>query len=118
MKNKSFVNTPTLAAALVTEATCRHFNAMGGIEYYEDLAISKSKVIYDALDNSKLFKCDVVPELRSSMNQVFYANTGDKELDKKVEDEFVYKSRMAGFLGLAGHRHVGGLRSTVYNAVT
>jgi phosphoserine aminotransferase len=48
---------------------------------------------------------------------VFYVNTEDKALNKKIEDEFVYKSRMAGFLGLGGHRHVGGLRSTVYNAV-
>ena len=49
---------------------------------------------------------------------MFYANTQDKALNKLIEDEFVYKSRMAGFLGLGGHRHVGGLRSTVYNAVT
>jgi len=118
MKDNSFVNTPSLSATFVTEATCRHFNKMGGIEYYENLALSKSKVIYDALDKSKLWKCDVKPELRSSMNQVFYANTGDKTLDKHVESEFIYQSRMAGFLGLAGHRHVGGLRSTVYNAVT
>ena len=49
---------------------------------------------------------------------MFYANTQDKALNKLIENEFVYKSRMAGFLGLGGHRHVGGLRSTVYNAVT
>lgn len=67
-KGANFVNTPSLVATYITEATCKHFNATGGIEYYESLALSKSDVIYRTLDESKLFECKIVPELRSSQN--------------------------------------------------
>jgi phosphoserine aminotransferase len=104
-------------AVYISQATAEYFNTKG-IDYYEDLAAKKSAVIYEAIDNSSIFECLVTPELRSSQNQVFYAKVGNEEQNKLIEDDFVYQSRMNGFLGLKGHRAAGGLRSTVYNAVT
>jgi phosphoserine aminotransferase len=61
-----FVNTPTLMAVYISQATCEYFNSKGGIEYYEDLALAKAATIYKGIDDSKLFECFVEPELRSS----------------------------------------------------
>ena len=61
-----FINTPTLMAVYISQATCEFFNSKGGVSYYEDLAIAKANAIYNAIDDSKLFKCFVEPELRSS----------------------------------------------------
>lgn len=65
-KKNDFVNTPTLMAVYISQATCEYFNSMGGVSYYEDLAIAKANAIYKGIDDSKLFKCSVEPELRSS----------------------------------------------------
>ena len=71
----------------------------------------KAKILYDFLDNSKLFKGTVVPEDRSLMNVPFV--TGTDELDAK----FVKESKEAGFVNLKGHRSVGGMRASIYNAM-
>ena len=71
----------------------------------------KAKILYDFLDQSKLFKGTVVPKDRSLMNVPFV--TGDKELDAK----FVKEAADAGFVNLKGHRTVGGMRASIYNAM-
>ena len=71
----------------------------------------KAKVLYDYLDQSKLFKGTVVPKDRSLMNVPFV--TGDKDLDAK----FVKEAKEAGFENLKGHRTVGGMRASIYNAM-
>ena len=71
----------------------------------------KAKVLYDFLDQSKLFKGTVVPEDRSLMNVPFV--TGDADLDAK----FVKEAKEAGFENLKGHRTVGGMRASIYNAM-
>ena len=71
----------------------------------------KAKILYDFLDNSKLFKGTVVPEDRSLMNVPFV--TGNDELDAK----FVKEATAAGFVNLKGHRSVGGMRASIYNAM-
>ena len=71
----------------------------------------KAKILYDFLDNSKLFKGTVVPEDRSLMNVPFV--TGDKDLDAK----FIKEATEAGFVNLKGHRTVGGMRASIYNAM-
>ena len=71
----------------------------------------KAKILYDFLDQSKLFKGTVVPEDRSLMNVPFV--TGDKDLDA----EFVKEATAAGFVNLKGHRTVGGMRASIYNAM-
>lgn len=71
----------------------------------------KAKILYDYLDESKLFKGTVVPEDRSLMNVPFI--TGNEELDAK----FVKEAAAAGFVNLKGHRTVGGMRASIYNAM-
>ena len=71
----------------------------------------KAKILYDFLDESKLFKGTVRKEDRSLMNVPFV--TGDKELDAK----FVKEAEAAGFTNLKGHRSVGGMRASIYNAM-
>jgi len=71
----------------------------------------KAKILYDYLDSSKMFKGTVVPEDRSLMNAPFV--TGNEELDAK----FVAEAKAAGFVNLKGHRTVGGMRASIYNAM-
>ena len=84
---------------------------MGGLEAMKEYNEKKAKILYDFLDNSKMFKGTVVPEDRSLMNVPFV--TGDEELDAK----FVKESKAAGFYNLKGHRSVGGMRASIYNAM-
>ena len=71
----------------------------------------KAKILYDYLDQSEMFKGTVVKEARSLMNVPFV--TGDKDLDAK----FVKEATEAGFVNLKGHRTVGGMRASIYNAM-
>ena len=71
----------------------------------------KAKLLYDYLDSSKLFRGTVVPKDRSLMNVPFV--TGDKDLDAK----FVKEAKAAGLENLKGHRTVGGMRASIYNAM-
>jgi len=83
----------------------------GDLTKMQELNEKKAKLLYDFLDNSKLFKGTVVPEDRSLMNVPFV--TGNDELDAK----FVKESTAAGFVNLKGHRSVGGMRASIYNAM-
>ncbi|MBQ6848577.1 MAG: 3-phosphoserine/phosphohydroxythreonine transaminase [Clostridia bacterium] len=93
---------------LVLEWIAENF---GGLEKLQALNEKKAGLLYDFLDNSKLFKGTVVPEDRSLMNVPFV--TGDEELDAK----FVKEATAAGFVNLKGHRSVGGMRASIYNAM-
>lgn len=86
-------------------------NDIGGLEAMKKRNEEKAKILYDFLDSSELFKGTVVPEDRSLMNVPFV--TGDDELDKK----FVAESTANGFVNLKGHRTVGGMRASIYNAM-
>ena len=86
-------------------------NEIGGLEKMQEQNEKKAAMLYDFLDNSKLFKGTVVPEDRSLMNVPFV--TGNEELDAK----FVKESTAAGFVNLKGHRSVGGMRASIYNAM-
>ena len=86
-------------------------NEIGGLDKMKERNERKAKILYDFLDSSKLFKGTVVPEDRSLMNVPFV--TGDKELDAK----FVKEAAEAGFVNLKGHRTVGGMRASIYNAM-
>ena len=82
-----------------------------GLEEMQKRNIEKAKVLYDFLDSSKLFKGTVRKEDRSLMNVPFV--TGDKDLDAK----FVAEAKAAGLENLKGHRTVGGMRASIYNAM-
>ena len=84
---------------------------MGGLQAMKERNEKKAKILYDFLDQSKLFKGTVVPKDRSLMNVPFV--TGSEELDA----EFVKEAKAAGFESLKGHRTVGGMRASIYNAM-
>ena len=84
---------------------------MGGLEVMKQKNEEKAKILYDFLDESKMFKGTVRKEDRSLMNVPFV--TGNEELDAK----FVKEAKEAGFENLKGHRSVGGMRASIYNAM-
>ena len=84
---------------------------MGGLPEIQRRNVEKAKVIYDFLDSSSLFHGTVVKQDRSLMNVPFV--TGSKEIDAA----FVAEATKAGFVNLKGHRTVGGMRASIYNAM-
>ena len=110
-ENGSMFNTPPCYTIYIAGLTFKWIKKMGGIEAMKEYNEKKAKILYDFLDNSKLFKGTVVPEDRSLMNVPFV--TGSDELDAK----FVAESKAAGFVNLKGHRSVGGMRASIYNAM-
>ncbi len=110
--NDSMFNTPPCYSIYMVKLVLEWVkNEIGGLEKMKELNEKKAKLLYDFLDNSKLFKGTVVPEDRSLMNVPFI--TGNDELDAK----FVKESTAAGFVNLKGHRSVGGMRASIYNAM-
>ena len=84
---------------------------MGGLEVMKERNEKKAKILYDFLDESRLFRGTVEKKDRSLMNVPFV--TGDEELDAL----FVKEAKAAGFVNLKGHRTVGGMRASIYNAM-
>ena len=109
--NDSLYNTPPCYTIYICGKVFKWLKKMGGLEAMKELNEKKAKILYDFLDKSKLFKGTVVPEDRSLMNVPFV--TGNEELDAK----FVKEATEAGFVNLKGHRTVGGMRASIYNAM-
>ena len=109
--NGSMYNTPPAYGIYVCGKVFKWLKKQGGLEAMKDYNEKKAAVLYDFLDSSKLFKGTVRKEDRSLMNVPFV--TGDKELDAK----FVKEAEAAGFVNLKGHRSVGGMRASIYNAM-
>ena len=109
--NDSLYNTPPCYNIYICGKVFKWLKNMGGLEVMKQRNEEKAAILYDFLDNSKLFKGTVVKEDRSLMNVPFI--TGDEELDKK----FVAESKAAGLENLKGHRTVGGMRASIYNAM-
>ena len=109
--NGSMYNTPPTYTIYMCMLVLEWLKSLGGIPEIEKINRKKAKLFYDYLDNSAMFKGTVVPEDRSLMNIPFI--TGNEELDAK----FVKESKAAGFVNLKGHRTVGGMRASIYNAM-
>ena len=109
--NGSMYNTPPTYAIYVLKLVLEWIKEKGGIAELQKINEKKAKLLYDFLDSSELFKGTVVPEDRSLMNVPFV--TGSEELDAK----FVKEAKEAGFVNLKGHRTVGGMRASIYNAM-
>ena len=107
----SLYNTPNAYCIYVCGKVFKWLKAMGGLEEMQKRNIEKAKILYDYLDQSKLFKGTVEPNSRSLMNVPFV--TGDKDMDAK----FVKEAKAAGLVNLKGHRTVGGMRASIYNAM-
>ena len=109
--NASLYNTPPAYGIYICGKVFKWIKKMGGLEVMKQKNEEKAKVLYDFLDQSEMFKGTVAPEDRSLMNVPFV--TGDAELDAK----FVKEAKEAGFENLKGHRSVGGMRASIYNAM-
>ena len=109
--NKSLYNTPPAYGIYICGKVFKHLKKLGGLEAMKKRNEEKAKILYDFLDQSELFKGTVVREDRSLMNVPFV--TGNEELDAK----FVKEAKAAGIENIKGHRTVGGMRASIYNAM-
>jgi len=112
VEDKSMYNTPPMFSIYMMKLTLDWVKSQGGLTGMEKLAIERSAMLYQAIDNSGgYYKCPVDKGSRSRMNVVWRLPT--EELEKKFIDEASKKS----FSGLKGHRSVGGCRASIYNAM-
>ena len=107
----SMYNTPPCWCIYMLGLVLDWLDEQGGIPGMEKIKHAKAQMLYDVIDSSRLFTCAVEPGSRSDMNVAF--RTADPELDAK----FVKESVEAGFTNLKGHRLVGGMRASIYNAM-
>ena len=107
----SLYNTPNTYGIYICGKVFQWLKKRGGLEAMKEYNEKKAKILYDYLDESSLFKGTVVPKDRSLMNVPFI--TGDKDLDAR----FVKEAAAAGLVNLKGHRTVGGMRASIYNAM-
>ena len=111
-ENDSMYNTPPCYSIYVCKLVLEWIkNDIGGLEKMADRNIKKAHVLYDFLDNSKLFRGCAEKDSRSIMNVTFV--TGNDDLDAK----FIKEAISAGFVNLKGHRSVGGMRASIYNSM-
>lgn len=108
---KSLYNTPPAYGIYICGKVFKWLKSLGGLEAMKQKNEEKANLLYDFLDQSKLFKGTVRKEDRSLMNVPFI--TGNEEMDAK----FVKEAKEAGFENLKGHRTVGGMRASIYNAM-
>ncbi len=107
----SLYNTPPAYGIYICGKVFKWLKKQGGLEAMKERNEKKAAILYDFLDQSKLFHGTVVPKDRSLMNVPFV--TGDKDLDAK----FVKEAEAEGLVSLKGHRTVGGMRASIYNAM-
>ena len=110
-KNDSLYNTPPCFPIYVAMLVLRRLKKLGGVKAMQEVNEYKAGLLYDFIDNSQLYKNYVVKKDRSLMNVPFV--TGSEELDAK----FVKEATAAGLVSLKGHRLVGGMRASIYNAM-
>lgn len=108
---QSLFNTPPAYGIYICGKVFKWLKKMGGLEVIKAKNEEKAKILYDFLDQSKLFKGTVEKDSRSLMNVPFV--TGDKDMDAK----FVKEAEAEGLVSLKGHRTVGGMRASIYNAM-
>ena len=113
LEERSLYHTPPTFAVYVCGLVLEWIEAQGGVKAIEKSNEAKAKLLYDAIDSSSLYSCPVEKDSRSRMNVVFRVANGDAETEKR----FVAQATSAGMVGVAGHRSVGGMRVSLYNAV-
>lgn len=110
-ENNSMYNTPPTYAIYIAGLVFQNLKAQGGLAAIEQKNIQKSKLIYDLVDSSSFYNSPVNPEDRSRMNIPF--TLANPELD----EAFLKEAKAAGLVQLKGHRSVGGMRASIYNAM-
>ncbi|MEO6820636.1 MAG: aminotransferase class V-fold PLP-dependent enzyme, partial [Ginsengibacter sp.] len=108
---KSMLNTPPVFAIYVSMLTLKWLKENGGIPAMEKINNAKAAMLYEAIDSNKVFKGTARVEDRSNMNVCFVAE------DKNIEKQFLDFSEKNNIYGIKGHRHVGGFRVSLYNAL-
>lgn len=111
VEGNSMFNTPPTYGIYICKLVYEWVKEMGGVPAIQKMNEEKAAILYDYLDESKLFKGTVVKKDRSLMNVPFI--TGNKEIDAK----FINEAEANGFVNLKGHRSVGGMRASIYNAM-
>lgn len=109
----SMFNTPPCINIFTLKETLKWIKEMGGVAEMEKMNIKKANLLYDAIDNSKMFMGTAEKDSRSLMNICFVM----KEEYKELEDEFMKFAQSMGMVGIKGHRSVGGFRASTYNAL-
>ncbi|MDR1590120.1 MAG: 3-phosphoserine/phosphohydroxythreonine transaminase [Oscillospiraceae bacterium] len=107
----SMLNTPPCYTIYMLGLMLKWLDGQGGVEGMERIKSAKARILYDFLDDSRMFRGCAAAEARSDMNVTF--RTQREELDAK----FVGEAELAGFVNLKGHRKVGGMRASIYNAM-
>jgi len=110
-KEKSLYNTPACYSIYMAGLVFENLDSMGGVKAIEKINREKAKILYDLLDDSSFYKTPVQKKDRSIMNVTF--TTPNEELDRK----FVKEAEKVGLCTLKGHRSVGGMRASIYNAM-
>ena len=111
IEKDSMYNTPPCWCIYMLGLVCDWLESQGGVAGMEKIKHGKAQMLYDVIDDSRLFTCAAQPGSRSDMNVTF--RTASAELDAK----FVAESAEWGFSNLKGHRKVGGMRASIYNAM-
>lgn len=114
IKEHSLFHTPPTFAVYVLGLMLEWLEGEGGAGALERRNEAKARLLYEAIDSSGLYKCPVEQESRSRMNVVFRLADGDEELEAR----FAKEAATEGIVGIVGHRSVGGMRVSLYNAVT
>ncbi len=110
-ENGSLYNTPPAFSIYMADLVLNDLKQKGGVKAMQEVNEYKAKLLYDFIDNSSFYTNSVLPEYRSIMNVPFV--TGSAELDAK----FIAEAKKAGLVSLKGHRLVGGMRASIYNAI-
>ena len=113
VENDSLYNTPATFTIFACLQTLKWIKSLGGLEVMYKMNVDKATLLYNEIDRNKLFKGTAAKEDRSIMNVCFVMNDEYKEL----ESEFLDIAKVNGFIGLKGHRSVGGFRASIYNAL-
>jgi len=116
-KEGSMYNTPPCFAIYMVGLVLEWLKGLGGVPAIAKINVEKAGLLYDYLDNSKLFAAPVEKPFRSLMNVPFVAKVEDAEKRGELETRFVKEAAAAGLVNLAGHRLVGGMRASIYNAM-
>ena len=110
-ENDSMYNTPPTYSIYMMKLVLEWLKDLGGIPAMQKINEEKAQILYDFLDNSKMFSGTAVKKDRSMMNITFIANTDE------LNDKFIKEASANGFVNLKGHRSVGGMRASIYNAM-
>ena len=110
-ENDSMYNTPPCFAIYIAGEVFKNIKNMGGVGALNKVNVEKAGKLYDYIDASDFYQCPIREKDRSLMNVVFV--TGDADLDKK----FVAEAKAEGMVNLNGHRSIGGMRASIYNAM-